>query len=66
MKITLEFDDRSDAIVALHAWEFSCCIDVVDDYLRGILKHGDVSEEVHDALQKVRDILHENKPQFEA
>lgn len=65
MKITIEFDDKIDALMALNAWQFSSCLDDVDNYLRNTLKHGDLTDEVHDALQKVRDMLNENKPRIE-
>ena len=62
MKVIIEYEDKEEARMALCAAELLNCIDEVDNYLRSQIKHGDLSEDTQEALQKVRDLLYEHKP----
>lgn len=59
MKMILEFsnDEIYDAKAAIRGVEFAGAIDDVYEYIRGILKHTDVSEETSAHLEKIRDML---------
>ena len=59
MKFTIEFseDEASDAKLAMRASELASAIDEVRNYIRGILKHGDPSEDVEKHLEHIREIL---------
>lgn len=57
MKISIEFDSREDAEVAMKAYDYIGVISEVDNYARGILKHTDCSDEVADHLQKIREMI---------
>jgi len=60
MKITLEFngdDEWHQAQVAIRSGEYAAAIDGVYNYIRGILKHTDASEEVEKHLEHIRSLL---------
>lgn len=56
MKVTIEFDDQYDAILALQANDWRLLINSLDQYLRNKVKH---SEKDEPEIQSVRDKLHE-------
>ena len=62
MKVTIEYAEKEEARLAMCAGDLLRCIDEVDSYIRSRIKYEDLSEEVSEALQKVRDLLHEHKP----
>lgn len=59
MKITLVFneDEYHEAKTALRAGEYAGAIDDVYNYIRGILKHTNASEEVIGHLEHIRSLL---------
>jgi hypothetical protein len=59
MKVILEFseDDAYEAKMALRASELAAAIDEARNYIRGILKHGDPSDEVEKHLEHIRGLL---------
>lgn len=59
MKITLVFSEHEDkeAKTALRAGEYAAAIDDVYNYIRGILKHTEASEELIVHLGHIRDLL---------
>jgi len=50
-------DDRDKLYMIQYGWLFRCVLHDIDQHLRGRLKYEELSEEVHTALQKVRDLL---------
>ena len=60
-KVILEFDpneDRSEMESALNGWKWQMLVWDVDQHLRSELKYNDkVTEEVYEALKKVREYL---------
>lgn len=58
MKVTLEFDsDESyDAKLAMRAGELASSMEDIQNYIRGILKHAEISEETAKYLEIVRDL----------
>ena len=64
MKITIEFEDEKEAMLALKAGNWSHAMWQLDQELRGIVKHGYIgSREAHDleieAYTKCREMLRE-------
>lgn len=60
MKITLEFngdDEWHQAQVAIRSGEYAAAVYVISNYIRGILKHTDASEEVEKHLEHIRSLL---------
>lgn len=57
MKITIEYDNESDALLALNAGKYAAAIDDADSYLRSQLKHGDWDEKVDEMLEHARALL---------
>ena len=64
-KVTIEFDsfeDREEMESALNGAKWKMLVWDLDQYLRSELKYNDeITGKVYDALQKVRDHLHELK-----
>lgn len=56
MKVTIEFDDQYDAMLAMQANDWKLLISSLDYYLRNTIKYSDKDETVR---QEVRDKLHE-------
>lgn len=56
MKVTIEFDDQYDAMLAMQANDWKLLVSSLDYYLRNTIKHSDKDETVR---QEVRDKLHE-------
>jgi phage shock protein A len=63
MKITLAFneEERSEALAAMQAMDYRLALDDLDNFLRSKIKYSDLTEEVENALQEVRDHLHNLK-----
>jgi hypothetical protein len=62
MKAILEFklpEDASDHLLATHASDFYLSLFDMDQYLRNILKYGHEFKSADEALEKVREELHE-------
>lgn len=64
MKVTIEFDDKYEAIQALNAGNWSHAMWQLDQELRSIVKHGYIgNREAHDlemeAYTKCREMLRE-------
>lgn len=59
MKVTIEFDEEQDAILALQATNWYNVVFEFDQYLRGEIKHGDHSYEIHDHYEAIRERLRE-------
>ena len=65
-KATLEFnlDEHEDQVAhlrAVKALDMALALWDMDQYLRGLIKHGDLDHTVYDALQAARDKLYEIK-----
>jgi hypothetical protein len=61
MKAILEFnlpEEREEFNHATNAVAYIAALQELDNHLRGRLKYEELPEEVHDALQSVRDFLH--------
>ena len=66
MKAILEFnldnsDDQMAHLRAIKATYMAVALWEMDEYLRGLIKHGDLDHTVYDALQAARDKLYEIK-----
>lgn len=62
-KVILEFDMYEDQEAykhALNAGKYIAALQELDNYLRGRLKYEELPENVANALQEVRDKLHDN------
>ena len=64
MKAILEFnldehDDRVSHLRAVKALDMALVLWDIDQYLRGLIKHGDLDDKVYDALDATRDKLYE-------
>ena len=64
-KVILEFDpieDKEEMETALNGWKWKMLVWDLDQHLRTELKYNDkITCEVYEALEKVRDYLHEQK-----
>jgi hypothetical protein len=63
-KATLEFtlpEEDREFKLAISSGEMSSCIWEVDQYCRGILKHGDPSQEIREHLENIRKIILESE-----
>jgi hypothetical protein len=64
-KVTLEFDpfeDRDDMESAINGWKWKMLVWDLDQHLRSELKYNEeVTGEVYEALEKVRNMLHQLK-----
>jgi hypothetical protein len=58
MKITLEFDDKNDALIALRGIDYKLALDDIDGFLRSKIKYSDLPADIETALQEVRDQIH--------
>ena len=58
MKITIEFDNEDDALMALKGWKLHSLVGEVDNYCRGLLKHGEIDESVEHHLSQIRELIH--------
>ena len=64
MKITIEFEDKDEAIQALNAEKWQGALWQLDQKLRGIVKHGiignrDATETEMECFDKCREMLRE-------
>lgn len=62
MKATLEFnlpEDREHHITAVQSVDFKSAIQEYDNYLRGLLKHAELSDDAYKAYDDARTKLHE-------
>jgi hypothetical protein len=64
MKAILEFnldehDDKVAHLRAVKALDMALVLWDIDQYLRGLIKHGDLDDKVYDALDATRDKLYE-------
>ena len=64
MKAILEFDlnehdDQVAHLRAIKALDMALVLWDMDQYLRGLIKHGDLDDKVYDALEVARDKLYE-------
>jgi hypothetical protein len=64
MKAILEFnldehDDQVAHLRAIKALDMALVLWDMDQYLRGLIKHGDLDDKVYDALEAARDKLYE-------
>ena len=57
MKITIEYEEKDEALDALNAGKILSALEEADNYLRGQLKHGDWEEKVCAAFEHARDLL---------
>jgi hypothetical protein len=57
-KFSAESNCFEDLEIFHKAFENQCKIDRIDNYLRSQIKHGNLSDEVENALQKARDHLY--------
>lgn len=59
MKIKLEFepDDIEMAMLAINGHKYAYLMDEVADHIRSRLKYEELSDEVRDALEKVRQVI---------
>jgi hypothetical protein len=64
-KVILEFDpieDRDDMENAINGWKWKTLVWDLDQHLRSELKYNDaITGDVYDALEKIREHLHELK-----
>jgi len=62
MKATLTFklpEDRDEHRLALHGADFYCVLFGFDSYLRACQRYGHGFKDVDDAVEKIREKLHE-------
>lgn len=59
MKVTIEFDEEQDAILALQANNWYNVVFEFDQYLRGEIKYGNHTDEIYDHYESVRERLRE-------
>lgn len=57
MEFIFKTIEEADAKLWLHAGEMFSAIDEARMYIRGILKHGDPSDETEKHLEHIRDLL---------
>jgi len=57
MKITIEFDEKSDALQALHAHDMHAAMSETLGFIRSKTKHETPSEETIECLDQIRSIL---------
>ena len=63
MEATLKFnlpEEQSECDIAFHAMDFALAIQDLDNELRGWLKYGHKFKNADEALEKIRDVLHES------
>ena len=63
MKITIEFDDVEDAMVAMDGVRYKSALWDLDQYLRSRIKYEELTDEAHSALEEARSKLHELAPE---
>lgn len=67
MKTILEFNDEEqhEANIALNGWRYHSVIWELKEYIRGEMKHGDLSDDRYECYEKIRtklfDLIEENK-----
>lgn len=62
MKANLEFnlpEDKTDFYMANNGWNYYLVLESIDQKLRSYLKYGHKFESADDALQDIRNLLHE-------
>lgn len=67
-KSSLEFslpEEKRELKLALNSGEIYSCLWEVDQYCRGILKHGDPSQEIREHLENIRRIILESEALIE-
>ena len=71
MKTILEFsaEEQDEANIAINGWRYHATIWEFQQWLRGEMKHGDLTEEQYDSYDKIREklfeIIEENKAHLE-
>jgi len=56
-------EEREEFHYAQKGIDYSIALDEVDNHLRNRLKYEQLSDEVYEALEQVRNVLQENKPE---
>jgi len=70
-KTILEFsaEEQHELNIALNGWRYHSVIWEIQQYLRGEMKHGDLSDEQYQSYEKIRtklfDLIDENKAHLE-
>jgi hypothetical protein len=71
MKTILEFneEEQHEANIALNGWRYHSVIWELKEYLRGEMKHGDLSDDRYECYEKIRtklfDLIDEYKAHLE-
>ncbi len=52
-------EEESEFRLATGARDLYCALWEIDRFLRGEIKHGDISDEICEAYEKLRELLHE-------
>lgn len=55
-------EEREQFHYAQKGIDYAMALDEVDNHLRNRLKYEELSDEVHEALEQVRNLLHNSKP----
>jgi hypothetical protein len=70
-KTIIEFneEEQHEATIALNGWRYHHVIWELQQYLRGEMKHGDLSDDRYECYEKIRtklyDLIDENKAHLE-
>jgi hypothetical protein len=71
MKTILEFsaEEQDEANIAINGWRYHTVIWELQQFLRGEMKHGDLSDEQYQSYEKIRtklfELIDENKAHIE-
>ena len=71
MKTILEFtaEEQNEANIAINGWRYHATIWELQQFLRGEMKHGDLSDEQYKSYETIRtklfEIIEENKAYLE-
>lgn len=71
MKTILEFtaEEQDEANIAINGWRYHSVIWELQQFLRGEMKHGDLSDEQYKSYEKIRtklfELIEENKAHLE-
>jgi hypothetical protein len=57
MRVTLEFDDEQEAVLAMNGAKYLAMLQDIRDHVRSKLKYTDCSPEVVDHLEQVRALI---------
>jgi hypothetical protein len=70
-KTIIEFspEEQHELNIALNGWRYHSVIWELQQYLRGEMKHGDLSDDTYECYEKIRtklfDLIDENKAHLE-